>query len=1297
MQLLLLASSTLMRGKHDKARLCLKFSFIVSLLFLCFSFSLAQPTLVKDINTAESSEFSQHGNLIQFNGTLYFTAFSPAFGMELWKTNGGEPVLIKDITPGSASSTISNLTVVNNTLFFTANTSGTDAQSVELWKTDGTLSGTTLVKDIKPGTAGSSPQDLVNMNGILFFSADDGVNGRELWKSNGSAAGTVLVKDISLVATNTAPINLTDVNGTLYFTIGSQLWKSNGTATGTLLVKEIGNSSNPGRLTNANGTLFFTAYETYTSNRIPGEYYDYYTLDGEFQLWKSDGNTNGTMNIKTIHMAQNSGYSYEDISMYPVFLQSINNIVFFTVSYGFNTYTLYKTDGTTEGTIGITTVGGNANSYDGYYSPLFTKVGNLLYFVSAQYLMRSDGTATGTFSVKNTGVKLHSITSANNNLYLSGAADGKVQLWKSDGTAAGTSLIKNSNKSGNGTTFNYLTYSGDNLYFIEKYFENSLQLWKSNGSETSTVPVVSTHPSTENSAPLLMSSLNGTIFFSADDGVHGEELWKSNGTAAGTSLVKDITPGPLGYDFGYSTVLNNSIFFSIRAPAPIGEGYALWKSDGTAEGTSLVMPGSHSIGTLTNVNGTLFFANAGGGDLYKINETATGVVRVKYLMPRGCCPNSANYTDVNGTLFFTAWNNSLPPSFGLWKSDGTEAGTIKIKDIIDNGSIWTYNVVNVNGTVYFTANGQLWKSDGTTEGTIKVKEMPFGVDYRQIKYLTNVKGTLFFVAQNTFQDGWELWKSDGTEAGTVQVKDINPHGSSSPMHLTNVNGTLFFTAVDDKEGTNRELWKSDGTQTGTIKLTNTFVKQEFTYEIISPLVNLINVNGRLYFTANDGQSGMELWTSDGTAAGTNLVSDLFPGPEGAQPAQLTNVNGVIYFTANDGKTGVELWKYDPTACEAVNKNLLVQGSTSICSGEDSSITLKNTQAGISYQAYLNSSAVGNPVQGGGDITLTIPAVSLNVGNNTFAIKASGCTLVELTSKATISVLNCPTVSCSNTAQSSHVVNPSSGGTLSGTSLYLKTISGASSYTLQVSTSSDFTTGVIIKTTSSRLSTGTYYASFPELVLNQKYYVRVYTNLGLCWGPVTSFTTASAAGSAYVVNPSDGGTTTGTSLYLNTVSGATTYTLQVSSSANFTTGVITKTTASKLSTGTYYAVFPELVLNQRYYVRVKTNLSELWGRTTSFTRVSAIARLAASEETGAESLPAKVSLYPNPFESTLIIATSQPGELYITIVDNLGRIVYQNTTQGAETTLNLAHLKTGVYIVKTASEEGKTDIQRIVKR
>ena len=182
---------------------------------------------------------------------------------------------------------------------------------------------------------------------------------------------------------------------------------------------------------------------------------------------------------------------------------------------------------------------------------------------------------------------------------------------------------------------------------------------------------------------------------------------------------------------------------------------------------------------------------------------------------------SAESVTIGATTFFLASTRATGRE--LWKTDGSEAGGALVKDIRPgSGSAFSSaaaEFANVNGTLLFTATDgthgrELWKSDGTEAGTVLVKDINPGPGDSSAQGLTSVNGTLFFTADDGV-NGLELWKSDGTEAGTVLVKDIYPgDGSSDPYDLTNVNGTLFFTADDGVAGT--ELWKSDGTEAGTV-------------------------------------------------------------------------------------------------------------------------------------------------------------------------------------------------------------------------------------------------------------------------------------------------------------------------------------------------------------------------------------------------------------------------------------------------------------------------------------------------
>jgi ELWxxDGT repeat protein len=216
---------------------------IVALAFAPSTALAANPLvrLVKDINTgtanANPAGDSPYRARITIDGLLYFVATDAAHGTELWKTDGtpAGTVLLKDINPGTGSSSPNSLTNFNGTLYFTAN-DGTTGQ--ELWKSDGSADGTVLVEGIRAGLNSafrSFGNSLAVVGSSLFLTANDGAIGYELWKSDGSAAGTILVKDVNPAAASGDPFFMTNVDGTLFFvategTTGSELWRSDGTA-----------------------------------------------------------------------------------------------------------------------------------------------------------------------------------------------------------------------------------------------------------------------------------------------------------------------------------------------------------------------------------------------------------------------------------------------------------------------------------------------------------------------------------------------------------------------------------------------------------------------------------------------------------------------------------------------------------------------------------------------------------------------------------------------------------------------------------------------------------------------------------------------------------------------------------------------------------------------------------------------------------------------------------------------------------------------------------------------------------
>lgn len=157
---------------------------------------------------------------------------------------------------------------------------------------------------------------------------------------------------------------------------------------------------------------------------------------------------------------------------------------------------------------------------------------------------------------------------------------------------------------------------------------------------------------------------------------------------------------------------------------------------------------------------------------------------------------------------------------------------------------------------------------------------------------------IFFTAYD-FIHGGELWKTDGTVAGTVLVKDISPESaSSSPTSITNANGVVFFTANDGIHGT--ELWKSDGTESGTVMIKDINPGSGSGVQQYISSQALANVKGTLYFIGNDGVHGNEVWKSDGSYTGTEMIKDINPGTASSNPSRVISVNGILVFGASDG-------------------------------------------------------------------------------------------------------------------------------------------------------------------------------------------------------------------------------------------------------------------------------------------------------------------------------------------------------------------------------------------------------------
>ncbi len=415
--------------------------------------------------------------------------------------------------------------------------------------------------------------------------------------------------------------------------------------------------------------------------------------------------------------------------------------------------------------------------------------------------------------------------------------------------------------------------------------------------------------------------LHKHVFFELYDQTNGHEIWKSDGTEAGTNIFKDISPSINSVHAGKFLVANQKLFFRAHSDS---YGTELWMSNGTKNGTMMVKditvgPKSTSFSLLMACNDQVFFiADDGvhGSELWKSDGTEEGTVMVKDIWPG---ENSAfakiQHAATRGEqIFFFADDGTH--GYEPWKSDGTQAGTTMVKDIRpggkDSSSLYREDVIfSFKDHIYFYAyneahGGELWKSDGTETGTDILKELqPGNLSMLFAKYGPYlIHDDFVYLALDRGATGHELWKTDGSRAGTVMVKEFDKTGAcqSHPILKAASKYQVFFAGCDNF---GYELWKSDGTQAGTLMVKD--IKKGAGDSSFSGSTVYTVINEKLYFFADDGLYGGELWMSDGTESGTLAVKDIYPGRKSSQVSTLIKLKNKLIFWACHPRFGIEPW------------------------------------------------------------------------------------------------------------------------------------------------------------------------------------------------------------------------------------------------------------------------------------------------------------------------------------------------------------------------------------------------------
>ena len=786
-------------------------------------------------------------NTAQVGGVLFFPGLDSLEGCELWRTDGTAAGTrrITTMQPNAFTSYLRDVTAGDGKLWFGALTD----EGQGLYQSDGTEEGTVLVRSLP-----TAPAFLTAIGSRLFFVAPDENRGDELWVSDGTTAGTRTLTHFVAPRPfpdpdgfSEIPAFFLDIDGILYFladdvTGGLDLWRSDGTEAGTRRVTAFGNAK-----------PFATDFDERQVVKL-GSRLLFVATDGlaGFRLWTSGGTPE-----TTVALSGCPGGTCPTVASH--FDSNFRNVVSGIVKLGGKAVFLgtrpgqpaavWSTDGTGSGTRVVRDLClGHCSSDPRGLTPLLGQA----FFIArnpdpehpAYELWRTDGTAQGTLRVASLGELVFSVEPAprfdpvsfQGRILFDAANEEFMQLWASDGTPEGTGTVALAGRDGLGSDPRAFASDGSAVWFTA-HDGTDLALWRSEGTAATTLRITSpAHPpfvlanghafvlgegfldgllrlDAASGEPLLLTppgigTLAGLVPFGSGVAAlfhkfgEGFSLWESDGTPAGTRKLLDLPFDP--QRDAEMAVTGNELFFQ--------EGSRLWRSDGTPAGTREVPSAGIGVqlSTLQRIGSRVFFVGGSfnGTRVWKI-EGATGSPQLLLPAESSAGRDPFMLTVFQGALYFFARTENFDT--GLWRSDGTAAGTVLLRTFQNPAlpAIFADELTPLGNRLYFVIGEEqtdleLWSTDGTPAGTVLVRDIVPGPGSSSPSGLTATGDRLFFAAADE-DHGTELWESDGTEAGTRMVHDIAPGVlSSQPEELTVAGGHLFFSADDGVHG--REPW-----------------------------------------------------------------------------------------------------------------------------------------------------------------------------------------------------------------------------------------------------------------------------------------------------------------------------------------------------------------------------------------------------------------------------------------------------------------------------------------------------------
>ena len=419
--------------------------------------------------------------------------------------------------------------------------------------------------------------------------------------------------------------------------------------------------------------------------------------------------------------------------------------------------------------------------------------------------------------------------------------------------------------------------------------------------------IPSTPPPIVSSDPSDFFNTDGALFFLASTPSTLRAVWTTDGTSVGTELLRY----PCLYNYGCGADPQflghlGRVALWQETPSDTSRPEEIWRSDGTRAGTFELLEGDAFTPVATPTGLVFFHCDTPGCGFWRTDGTVAGTRALLTFLPPPTEPFSIFGATLSGPrpriVFGADAPASAPPGATLWVSDGTSAGSFQL-------ATWKTSITNLTGAlghVFFALQGsdgqgdQLWASDGTMAGTRQVSAFTSAHPFAFSQLLLPVGDRIYFVPDDGTTRN-ELWTSDGTTAGTRRVSQLGPvQALAIPGSLAALGSRLLFLAQDNGSV---HLFRTDGTPASTARLPNL---------PLSETSKLFSLPGRVLFGTADLTHGSELWSTDGTDAGTFPLDVPCPGPCSSGPDTVRAFGNGVLFNATDTAGQRALWFTDGT-------------------------------------------------------------------------------------------------------------------------------------------------------------------------------------------------------------------------------------------------------------------------------------------------------------------------------------------------------------------------------------------------